>query len=228
MRGALLAFCILHCALCIAAADPATLGSIDRTNTVYTATQVDALIAGAGGGAGMDEVTNYVTEAVAELGADDPAAELHKLILADLWRRVDALEGSDGSGAATAVEVERLVAERIAAELSEWGEASGCIPAKVEATSTRSLSGNQTGVSLALTPLSLTVLSSNGSNVYSLSLASVTGTSANPCLLKFVGWRSVAWPGGTLVKNDYTYNANGNLYRVYKAAGTTVAERVYP
>ena len=30
------------------------------------------------------------------------------------------------------------------------------------------------------------------------------------------------------MKNAYTYNASGNLYRVYKAAGTTVAERVYP
>ena len=37
-------------------------------------------------------------------------------------------------------------------------------------------------------------------------------------------------PAGNLknVKNAYTSTASGNLYRVYKAAGTTVAERVYP
>lgn len=218
----------LFAVLAIMAADSRAvepLGAIPLTTNVYTAVEVDSLVSGL---AGMADTTNYVAEAVAQYGAADPAAELHRLVLADLWRRVDALEGSDGSGYVTAAAVEELVADRVEDELSTWGSASGCIPVKVLGASRQTLNGNHTDVSLDLSPLSPVVLSSNQSNVYTLSLSSLNGTSANPCLLKFVGWRSVAWPSGTLVKTGYSYNANGNLYRVYRVDGATVAERIYP
>lgn len=212
-------------------ADPATLGSIDRTNTVYTAAQVDALLENAGGGASREEVTNFVAEAVAELGSYDPSATLQKLILADLWQRVDALEGSDGTGYVTSNAVEALVAERvasdIAAERDAWAVQHDSLPIQpttTEQTSTTTASG----VSVALSPARATRYYANGSN-RTLGIGSFTGVGVNPCVLILQGYSSVSWPSGAKVKTGYSYSTGSdNYFRVYSLAGSVVVERIYP
>lgn len=214
-----------------AVADPATLGALSRSSaTVYTSQQVDALLAGAGG-AGRDEVTNYVAEAVAQLGAYDPAAALHKLILADLWKRVDALEGSDGSGWVTSNAVEALVAERvasdIAAERDSWAVQHDSLP--IQPTSTEQTSTvTASGVSVALSPARATRYYANGSN-RTLGIGSFTGVGVNPCVFILQGYSSVTWPSGAKVKTAYSYSSGAdNYFRVYSLNGTIVAERIYP
>lgn len=205
-----------------------SLGGIPLETNVYTAAEVDALLENAGGGADAELSSNLVANVIAEAGTMESAAELHRLILADLWRRVDALEGSDGSGFVTTNAVEELVAARIDAEIGDWSDSSGHLPIQMQTETTTQLTGNRSGVTLALSPARCTVLASNGSNSYTLSFSSLTGTGVNPCLLKLTGWKTVSWPSGTLVPTAYSYNSNGNYFRVYYAGGKTIAERVYP
>ena len=174
-------------------------------------------------------VTNYVAEAVAELGADDPAAELHRLILADLWRRVDALEGSDGTGYVTANAVEALVAERvsseIAAEREEWASDSDALPVQTDTTEHTS-TGTVSGLSVALSPARATRYYANGSG-RTLGIGSFTGVGVNPCVLILGGYAAVSFPSGARVPAGYVYGED-NYFRVYKLGAEIVMERIWP
>lgn len=212
------------------------LGDIPLTTNVYNAAEVDALLDGAGGGASLGDVTNYVAEAITEYGADDPAAELHKLILADLWRRIDALDGADGSGYVTEAAVEALVAARVVSEIDQtrntWAKnwiATNAMPIQATTTITTALSSNTSGLSVTLSPTSARVIYSTVANGRTLGIGSFVGAGNNPCLLVLRGFSSVTWPSGARIETAYAYNSNNpNVYAVYKIDGTIYAKKLYP
>ena len=138
-----------------AAADPAMLGALSRTNTVYTAPQVDALLDGAGGGADLGQVSNLVAGVVAEAGSSAAAVETWRIILADHQRRLDAIEDADGTDALTEAQAEQLVETRVNSALhdviEEWGDTSGCIPVQTTTCKSTTISSSTSGVSANLT-----------------------------------------------------------------------------
>lgn len=174
-------------------------------------------------------VTNYVAEAVAELGADEPAAELHKLILADLWRRVDALEGSDGTGYVTARAVESLVADRVASEIAAERDSWTATNSIFQTDGLTEIStGAKSGVSVALDPNRAVRYYANG-EAATFGIASFSGVGTHPCILILQGYQSVEWPSGAHVATGYDIaGGTDNVFRVYKLHGAIVAERICP
>ena len=235
MKGtAPLLLAVLAAGLCAgrALADPATLGSIDRTNTVYTATQVDALIAGASAEPDPTLVTNLVAESEARILANAPDAAAWtalKLIVADLWRRVDALD-ADGSTALSAAAAEQLINDRIAQmyasldlEFADW---------RSQQTSTchsTTISANTSGVAAQLSPVAATRYYASTANNRTLGFASFSGVGNLPCILILERFSSVSWPTGAKVETAYAYNSgNPNVYAIYKLNGTVYAKKLYP
>lgn len=211
-------------------------GSLGRDALVLTPAGVSNIVQQAGGGADMGQVTNYVAEAITEYGADDPAAELHKLILADLWKRVDALDGADGSGYITSNAVEALVAARVVSEIDQtrntWAKnwiATNAMPIQATTTITTALSSNTSGLSLALSSTSARRLYATTYNNRTLGIGSFTGVGVIPCILVLERFSSVTWPSGARIETAYAYNSGTpNVYAVYKIDGVIYAKKLYP
>lgn len=216
-----------------AAADPAMLGALSRTNTVYTAPQVDALLEGAGGGADLGQVSNLVAGVVAEAGSSAAAVETWRIILADHQRRLDALEDSDGTDALTEAQAEQLIQNRMDTLLynieEEWGDTSGCIPIQTSTCNSTTISANTSGVAAELSTLRATRYYASTANNRSLGFASFTGVGNNPCILILERFSSVSWPSDACVETAYSYN-NGtpNVYAIYKINGVIYAKKLYP
>jgi hypothetical protein len=217
-----------------AAADPATLGALSKTNTVYTAPQVDALLESAGGG-GADPAlaSNLVARVVSEAGASAAATETWRIILADHQRRLDALEDSDGTDALTEAQAEQLIQNRMDTLLynieEEWGDTSGCIPIQTSTCNSTTISANTSGVAAELSTLRATRYYASTANNRSLGFASFTVVGNNPCILILERFSSVSWPSGSCVETAYSYN-NGtpNVYAIYKLNGVIYAKKLYP
>lgn len=224
---------VLALAAATASADVATFGSVARTNTVYTAPQVDALLESAGGGADMGQVSNLVAGVVAEAGSSAAATETWRIILADHQRRLDALEDSDGTDALTEAQAEQLIQNRMDTLLynieEEWGDTSGCIPIQTSTCNSTTISANTSGVAAELSTLRATRYYASTANNRSLGFASFTGVGNNPCILILERFSSVSWPSGACVETAYSYN-NGtpNVYAIYKLNGVIYAKKLYP
>ncbi len=229
-RAILLAIAIMSAS---ASADPATLGSIPRTNTVYTAREVDVLLENAGGGADMGQVSNLVAGVVAEAGSSAAATETWRIVLADHQRRLDALEDADGTDPLTEAQAEQLIEDRMDTLLytieTEWGDFSGCIPIQTSTCNSTTISANTSGVAAELSTLRATRYYASTANNRSLGFASFTGVGNNPCILILERFSSVSWPSGACVETAYSYN-NGtpNVYAIYKLNGVIYAKKLYP
>lgn len=216
-----------------AAADPAMLGALSRTNTVYTAPQVDALLDGAGGGADLGQVSNLVAGVVAEAGSSAAAVETWRIILADHQRRLDAIEDADGTDALTEAQAEQLVETRVNSALhdviEEWGDTSGCIPVQTTTCKSTTISSSTSGVSANLSPLYATRYYASTANNRTLGFSSFSGVGTNPCILILERFSSVSWPSGACIETAYSYN-NGtpNVYAVYQLNGVIYAKKLYP
>lgn len=214
-----------------AAADPAPLGQIPRTNTVYTASQVDALVADAGT-PDPTLASNLVAMVVAEAGESAAATESWRIVLADHQRRIDALEDADGTDALTEAQAEQLIQSRMDTLLNsieeEWGDTSGCIPIQTTSVNSTTISANTSGVAADLSPLRATRYYASANN-RTLGLASFSGVGNNPCILILERFSSVSWPSGSCVETAYSYN-NGtpNVYAIYKLNGVIYAKKLYP
>ena len=229
---------VLAAGLCAgrALADPATLGSIDRTNTVYTATQVDALIAGAAAEPDPTLVTNLVAESEARILANAPDAAAWtaiKLIVADLWRRVDALD-ADGSDALSAAAAEQLIQDRtsqlyatLVLQLGNFTNRNDL--AQSTDCSSTTISANTSGVAAQLSPVAATRYYASTANNRTIGFSSFSGVGNLPCLLILERFSSVSWPSGAKVETAYAYNSgNPNVYAIYKLNGTLYAKKIYP
>ena len=217
------------------------IGAIGPAATNYTDAAVSGVVAAAERAAAAN-VTNRVAEAVAELGADYPAAELHKLILADLWRRVDALEGSDGSGYVTAADAEALWADRLAAVSTNvfWylrnAAAAGAelFRAQLALVQPRAPTNMVEMAFAGAEDVTLSVpLDSARAGAYAstggvrLEIVSFTGLSLNPAWIELRGWSEVAWPeGAVLAGARYDPEAAASLFRVQQVGGAVVVEGV--
>lgn len=229
-RVLLLALAIMSAS---ASADPAALGSISRTNTVYTAAQVDALLENAGGGADPALASNLVATVVAEAGESAAATETWRIVLADHQRRLDALEDADGTDPLTEAQAEQLIEDRMDTLLytieTEWGDFSGCIPIQTTTTQSTTISASTSGVAAELSTLRATRYYASTANNRTLGFSSFSGVGNNPCILILERFSSVSWPSGALVETAYAYN-NGtpNVYAVYKLNGTIFCKKIYP
>ena len=229
-RAILLAIAIMSAS---ASADPATLGSIPRTNTVYTAREVDVLLENAGGGADPALASNLVATVVAEAGESAAATETWRIVLADHQRRLDALEDTDGTDPLTEAQAEQLIEDRMDTLLytieTEWGDFSGCIPIQSTQTESTTISSSASGVAAELSPLRATRYYASTANNRTLGFSSFSGVGNNPCILILERFSSVSWPSGALVETAYAYN-NGtpNVYAVYKLNGTIFCKKIYP
>lgn len=229
-RALLLAIAIMSAS---ASADPATLGSIPRTNTVYTAREVDVLLENAGGGADPALASNLVATVVAEAGESAAATETWRIVLADHQRRLDALEDADGTDPLTEAQAEQLIEDRMDTLLytieTEWGDFSGCIPIQSTQTESTTISSSASGVAAELSPLRATRYYASTTNNRTLGFSSFSGVGNNPCILILERFSSVSWPSGALVETAYAYN-NGtpNVYAVYKLNGTIFCKKIYP
>ena len=216
-----------------ASADPAPLGQIPRTNTVYTASQVDALLENAAGAPDPTLASNLVATVVAEAGESAAAIETWRIVLADHQRRLDALEDADGTDALTESQAEQLIEERVDSALhdviEEWGDTSGCIPIQTTATDSTTISADTSGVAAELSPLRATRYYASTANNRTLGFASFSGVGNNPCILILERFSSVSWPSGAKIETAYSYN-NGaaNVYAVYKLNGTIFCKKIYP
>lgn len=229
-RAILLAIAIMSAS---ASADPATLGSIPRTNTVYTAREVDVLLENAGGGADPALASNLVATVVAEAGESAAATETWRIVLADHQRRLDALEDADGTDPLTEAQAEQLIEDRMDTLLytieTEWGDFSGCIPIQSTQTESTTISSSTSGVAAELSPLRATRYYASTANNRTLGFSSFSGVGNNPCILILERFSSVSWPSGAMVETAYAYN-NGapNIYAIYKLNGTIFCKKIYP
>lgn len=228
-RAILLAIAIVAWA---AVADPAPLGQIPRTNTVYTASQVDALVADAGT-PDPTLASNLVATVVAEAGESAAATESWRIVLADHQRRLDALEDADGTDALTEAQAEQLIQSRMDTLLNsieeEWGDTSGCIPIQTTSVNSTTISANTSGVAADLSPLRATRYYASTANNRTLGFASFSGVGNNPCILILERFSSVSWPSGAKIETAYAYSSGSpNVYAVYKLNGTIFCKKIYP
>lgn len=232
-----------------ASADPATLGSISRTNTVYTAAQVDALLENAGGGADPALASNLVGRVIAEAGESAAATEAWRIVLADHQRRLDAIEDADGTDALTEAQAEELIQARVAATLTnELGEArSAYISAATAMREAQSVFSYEAleeyyvwawptdveeisyttgaGVSIQLYRNAAKRYYGNGSTA--LTISSFSRISQNPCWLVLSGYTGVTWPSGTvLLSGGYTAGTTG-YFRVFYVYNNAFVQKVY-
>lgn len=233
-----------------AVADPAPLGQISRTNTVYTASQVDALLESSGGGGADPALTsNLVGRVIAEAGESAAATEAWRIILADHQRRLDAIEDADGTDALTEAQAEELIQARVATTLTnELAEARAAYvsaetamreaeavfsndalaenyvriaPTDVEATSYTSTAG----ASIELTRNAAVRYYGGGSTA--LTISSFEGISQNPCWLVLSGYTGVTWPSGAvLLAGGYTSGSTG-YFRVFYVYNKAFVQKVH-
>lgn len=215
------------------------IGIIGPAATNYTDAAVAGVVADAER-ASVAGVTNFVAEAVAQLGAGDPAAELHRLILADLWRRVDALEGSDGSGYVTAAAAEALWADRLAAVSTNvfWylrnAAAAGAelFQAQLALVQPRAPTGfsetrfnSSRGISIPLDPTTARAYAATAGGSR-LSITSFSGASLNPAWIRLSGWSDVVWPDG-IVRTGLDYDpARVCVFRIQQIGSAVIVEGV--
>ena len=216
------------------AATPTLFDDLTYSNRLYTAEAVDELVAGAGGGGDAELVTNLVSEAQATIlnNAPDAAAwTALKLIIADLWRRVDVLD-ADGSDALSAAAAEQLISDRVAQLYSSIDldlVASLALPLQPTETRSTTITANTSGVAAELSPVYATRYYASTANNRSLSFASFSGVGNNPCLLVLQNFSSVSFPSGSKVETGYSYNSgNPSLYAVYKVDNVLYLKRLYP
>lgn len=248
MRRLLLALCILHCALCIAAADPATLGSIPRTSTVYTASEVDALFEGAGGGVDDQTVSNLIARVLSEAGASAAATEIWRIILADHQRRLDALEDADGTDALTEAQAEAIVAAEcetwatnaiapaLAAYRSAVAEAAEAASEYRRAQSVSDFSSDEvtstqytstSAASIELDPMAAVRYYRSASASATLSISSFANANNFPCWLLIDGYGSVTWPSGSAYAGSAYPGTAGGVFRICKLNSKIYIERVF-
>lgn len=216
-----------------ASADPAMLGSISRTNTVYTAAQVDELLEGAGGGVDPSAVSNLVGRVVSEAGESAAAIETWRIILADHQRRLDAIEEADGTGYITAAQAESLVLSSVETEvddaMSEWYESAADVPQQSVVVDSTTISTSTSGVSVHLSPRRATRYYASVANSRALGFSSFSGVGNVPCILILERFSSVTWPSGAMVETAYAYNnGNPNVYAIYKLNSVIYAKKIYP
>ena len=232
-----------------AAADPATLGSLSKTNTVYTAPQIDALLESAGGG-GSDPVlaSNLVAMVVTEAGQSAAATEIWRIILADHQRRLDALENSDGTDTLTEAQAEAIViamceawttntiipariayqsAQALAVEAARaYTWAGNPMPLSTDEIAETSYTG-AAAVSIAVSPSSATRYYRLADVSSTLSISSFTGANNNPSWLLLSGYGSVSWPSGSAYAGSAYPGTEGGVFRVFKLNSQIYIERVY-
>lgn len=214
------------------AATPVAVEDLAYTNTLYTASAVDELIANAASEPDPTLVTNLVAESEARIlnnSPDSAAWTALKLIVADLWRRVDALD-ADGSDALSAAAAEQLINDRIAQmyasldlEFADW---------RAQQTSTcysTTISANTSGVAAQLSPVAATRYYASTANNRTIGFSSFAGVGNLPCILILERFSSVSWPTGAKVETAYAYNSgNPNVYAIYKLNGTIYCKKIYP
>lgn len=216
------------------AATPVAVEDLTYTNTLYTASAVDELIANAASEPDPTLVTNLVAESEARIlnnSPDSAAWTALKLIVADLWRRVDALD-ADGSDAMTQAEGERLINDRLAqlyASIDLELDGHGAMPIQTTQTKSTTISANTSGVAAQLSPRWATRYYASTANNRTLSFASFSGVGNSPCLLVLERFSSVSFPSGARVETAYSYNSGApNLYAVYSVNGTLYLKKLYP
>ena len=209
------------------------LGDIPLTTNLYNASEVDALLEGAGGGADLSEVSNLVAGVVAEGGASVAATETWRIILADHQRRLDAIEEADGTGYITAAQAEDLVRTRVEAmvqdEMQEWYESAADVPEQSVAVDSTTINANTSGVSVRLSPRRATRYYASAANSRTIGFSAFSGVGNIPCILILERFSGVSWPSGARVETAYTYNSGiPNVYAIYKLNGVIYAKKLYP
>lgn len=231
---------LLALALGLAIAGPARAatpsGMMPFETPIYSADEVDALLAtnAPSGGGDAALVTNLVGEAHAIIlnNAPDAAAwTALKLIVADLWQRVDSI-AADGSDAMTQAEAERMISDRLAqlyASIDLELDGHGAMPIQTTETKSTTISANTSGVAAQLSPRWATRYYASTANNRTLSFASFSGVGNSPCLLVLERFSSVSFPSGARVETAYSYNSGApNLYAVYSVNGTLYLKKLYP
>lgn len=216
------------------AATPVAVEDLAYTNTLYTASAVDELLANAASEPDPTLVTNLVAESEARIlnnSPDSAAWTALKLIVADLWRRVDALD-ADGSDALSAAAAEQLINDRIAqmyASIDLELDANLAMPAQTTECRSTTISSSTSGIAVTLSPRWATRYYASTANNRSLGFASFAGVGNNPCILILERFSSVSWPTGAKVETAYAYNSgNPNVYAIYKLNGTIYCKKIYP
>lgn len=215
------------------AATPTLFDDLTYSNRLYTAEAVDELVAGAGGGADLSEVSNLVAGVVAEGGASVAATETWRIILADHQRRLDAIEEADGTGYITAAQAEDLVRTRVEAtvqdEMQEWYESAADVPEQSVVVDSTTINANTSGVSVRLSPRRATRYYASTANSRTIGFSSFSGVGNIPCILILERFSGVSWPSGAKVETAYAYNSgNPNVYAIYKLNGVVYAKKLYP
>ena len=196
------------------------------------------------------EATNIAAHAAALVLSGDTnhtaTAEALRLVVGDLWRRVDALDDADGSGYVTAAEVETIYAETAEA-------VAGRIYADIS-TNKVSFSVAQTAIAqlgdldaryarLAPTAVNAATITSTAgqsiplsqeratrryraSGTSALTIASFTGLSQMPCWLVLHGYSSVNWPSGAVLVSGGYESGKVNYFRICQVYEKTFIEKV--
>ena len=229
-------------------AAPAALGAIDRTSTVYTASEVDALLEGAGGGVDDQTVSNLIARVLSEAGASAAATEIWRIILADHQRRLDALEDADGTDALTQAQAEAIVNARcetwatnaitpaVAAYRSAVAAAAEAASEYRRAQSVSDFSSDEvtstqytstSAASIELDPMAAVRYYRAASASSSLTISSFANVHNFPCWLLIDGYGSVTWPSGSAYAGAAYPGTAGAVYRVFKLNSKVHIERVY-
>lgn len=232
-----------------AAADPAALGELSKSDTVYTATQVDALLENAGGSSADPALaSNLVAQVVSEAGQSAAATETWRIILADHQRRLDALEDADGTDALTEAQAEAIVnakcetwatnaiAPAVAAYRSAMQEAADAADAYRSAEYINNLASDEvestqytstSSVSIELAPDTAIRYYRSASASSSLTISSFANVHNYPCWLIVEGYGSVTWPSGSAYAGAAYPGTAGAVYRIFKLNSKVYIERVY-
>lgn len=224
------------------------VGDLSSTNDhVYTADQVDALVAGAG--ADMTSVSNTVTDLLTVAIAEAPTEstlEVLRLAVADLWEihdKLAAIEAYDDIVDA----IDSLVAASVAASLTNYAtraQLAGYVP------TSRTINGRALSSNISLTATNVGALPAAGYSTVSpadigsdpyiyvefsgstrilsyagsgtLDVGGLYAPNGPPCHLVLSGFSSVNWPSSWYPIVDGTYDPSKiNYYDVGGANGDT-------
>ena len=175
--------------------------------------------------------TNYtdaVKEAIITNSIDAVTLTAFRLIVADLWRRVDTLEGADGSGYITAAQASALVDEAVADAVSLAGVTNNApfVPIAGSYTMTTCTASPAT-VNLALAPNREHIVRYSGSgSASSLSIDSLACAAVGlPALLTISNFSVVSWPANATVYGTFSA-LNNNTYRVTRTSRGILCEKI--
>ena len=175
--------------------------------------------------------TNYtdaVKEAIITNSIDAVTLTAFRLIVADLWRRVDTLEGADGSGYITAAQASALVDEAVADAVSLAGVTNNApfVPIAGSYTMTTCTASPAT-VNLALAPNREHIVRYSGSgSASSLSIDSLACAAVGlPALLTISNFSVVSWPANATVSGTFSA-LNNNTYRVTRTSRGILCEKI--